>query len=185
MTNTEKVAFNTERIAFKVVPRREAGTDDEDPGVGLFVIEESLGYIVNYAARALSRELSQRLVAHGALKGQWAVLMFLWAQEGQTQRELSRQVAIEDATMVRTIDRMERDGLVRRERNPQDRRQIKIFLTEKGSALRDTLVPEAIAGNQSAMRGLSEDEQRQLLDLLRRVIGALEETPAARKEAKE
>lgn len=153
----------------------------EDSDVGLFVIEESLGYLVNYAARAFSRELSPRLAAHGARMGQWAVLMFLWAQDGQTQRELSRKVAIEDATMVRTLDRMERDGLVRRERNPRDRRQIKIFLTEKGWALRDTLVPEAIEGNRSASRRLSEDDQRQLLDLLGRVIGALEETQAAEK----
>lgn len=176
---------NTEQTAFKVVRRREAGMEDEEPGFGLFVIEESFGYIVNYAARAFGREISKRLAAHGVRAGQWPVMMFLWAQDGQTQRELSRQVAIEDATMVRTIDRMERDGLVRRERNPQDRRQIRIFLTEKGWDLRDTLIPEAIAGNRLALRGVSEDEQRQLLDLLRRVIGALEETPAARKEAKE
>lgn len=173
---------NTEHLAFEVVQRREAGTNDEDSNAGLFVIEESLGYLVNYAARAFSRELSPRLAAHGARMGQWAVLMFLWAGDGQTQRELSRKVAIEDATMVRTLDRMERDGLVRRERNPCDRREIRVFLTEKGWGLRDTLVPEAITGNRSASRGLSEAEQRQLLDLLRRVIGALEETPTANEE---
>ena len=177
----ERAAFDTGQTTFEVVRRREAGMDEEDPGVGLFVIEESLGYVVNYAARALARELSPRLAAHGARAGQWAVLMFLWAQDGPTQRELSRQVAIEDATMVRTIDRMERDGLVRRERNLQDRRQIKIYLTDKGWALRDKLVPEAIAGNRSASRRLSGDEQRQLLVLLRRVIGALEETTPAKK----
>ncbi|WP_294563513.1 MarR family winged helix-turn-helix transcriptional regulator [uncultured Arthrobacter sp.] len=168
---------DTERTAFEVVRRREAGKDGGEPDGGLFAIEESLGYLMNYAARAFSRELSPRLAAHGARMGQWAVLMFLWAQDGQTQRELSREVAIEDATMVRTLDRMERDGLVRRERNPRDRRQINIFLTEKGWALRDTLVPEAIEGNRSASRRLSEDERRQLLDLLGRVIGALEEQP--------
>lgn len=184
MPNTKQVAFNTEQTGYKVVRRREAGMDDEDPGVGLFVIEESLGYTVNYAARAFGRDLSQRLAAHGVRAGQWAVLMFLWVQDGQTQRELSRQVAIEDATMVRTIDRMERDGLVRRERNPRDRRQINIFLTEKGWVLRDTLIPEAIAGNRSASLGLNGDERRQLLGLLHRAIGALEETPAAKKEAK-
>ena len=173
---------STEQIAFDVVRRREAGTNDEDSDASIFVIEESLGYLVNYAARAFSRELSPRLAAHGARMGQWAVLMFLWAGDGQTQRELSRNVAIEDATMVRTLDRMERDDLVRRERNPRDRREIRVFLTEKGRALRDTLVPEAIAGNRSASRRLSEDEQRQLLDLLRRVIGALEEAPTANEE---
>ena len=114
--------------------------------------------------------------------GQWAVLMFLWAGDGQTRRELSRKVAIEDATMVRTLDRMGRAGLVRRERNPRDRREIGVFLTEKGWDLRDTLVPEAMAGNRSASRWLSEEEQRQLLDLLRRVIGALEEAPTANEE---
>lgn len=159
--------------------------DGGEPDGGLFVIEESLGYLVNYAARAFGRELSPRLAAHGSRMGQWAVLMFLWAQDGQTQRELSRRVAIEDATMVRTLDRMERDGLVRRVRNPRDRRRINIFLTEKGWAMRDTLVPEAIEGNRSASRRLSEDEHRQLLDLLGRVIGALEEAPAVEKEGNE
>ncbi len=43
--------------------------------------------------------------------------------------------------MVRTIDHMERDGLVRRVRNVRDRRRIDIFLTDKGWALRDSLVP--------------------------------------------
>lgn len=156
--------------------------DHEDSNAGLFVIEESLGYLVNYAARAFSRELSPRLAAHGARMGQWAVLMFLWTGDGQTQRELSRKVAIEDATMVRTLDRMEKDDLVRRERNLRDRREIRVFLTEKGWGLRDTLVPEAIAGNRVASRGLSEAEQRQLLDLLSRMIGALEETPTANEE---
>ncbi len=121
------------------------------------------------------------LVCEGPLTNHYALH---WALSNMEQIE-GREVAIEDATMVRTIDRMERDGLVWRKRNPRDRRQIKIFLTEKGSALRDTLVPEAIAGNRSALRGLSEDEQRQLRDLLGRVIGALEETPAAKKETRE
>ena len=177
MAKTKQGATDPGQVAFEVVRRREAGTDGEGPDGGLFVIEESLGYLVNYAARAFGRELSPRLAARGARMGQWAVLMFLWAQDGQTQRELSHQVAIEDATMVRTLDRMERDGLVRRERNPRDRRQINIFLTEKGWVMRDTLVPEAIEGNRAASRRLSEDERRQLLDLLGRVIGALEEEP--------
>jgi DNA-binding MarR family transcriptional regulator len=170
-----------ESTTFEVVRRRESGIHDEELDADLFVIEESLGYLVNYAARAFTRELSRRLGMYGARVGQWAVLMFLWAEDGQTQGELSRQVAIEDATMVRTLDRMERDCLVRRERDPHDRRRIKVFLTEKGWGLRDTLVPQAIAGNRLASQQLSEDEQRQLLALLRRVIGALEGAQAAEK----
>ncbi len=166
---------------FRVVRRGEEMREG-DSGEGLFVIEDSLGYLVNYAARAFARELSRRLGEHGVRVGQWAVLMFLWAEDGVSQGELSRRVAIEGATMVRTLDRMERDGLVRRERNPRDRRQIQVFLTERGWSLRNTLIPEAIAGNQFATRGLSEKEHEQLRNLLRRVIEAMEEATFIEKE---
>lgn len=143
----------------------------------LFVIEESLGYLLNYAARLVARMHAQCLEQHGVTLGQWAVLMFLWVEDGVSQTELSRQVAIEDATMVRSIDRMERDGLVRRQRNPHDRRQLQIFLTDKGRSLRDVLVPCAIAGNEAATHSFAAAEQHQVHDLLRRMIAALEPTP--------
>jgi DNA-binding MarR family transcriptional regulator len=151
----------------------------QEKGAATFVISDSLGYLVNYAARAFARELAARLSVHGVRVAQWAVLMFLWAEDGVSQRELSRRVAIEDATMVRTIDRMERDGLVRRERNARDRRQIKVFLTEKGSSVRDVLVPEAIAVNEKAARLFTKEETRQFRYLLRRVVDALTDSPSS------
>jgi DNA-binding MarR family transcriptional regulator len=168
-----------------LVVRRHDGAQERSRDTEAFIIEESLGYLVNYSARAFYRELAQRLSPHGVWVGQWAVLMFLWAEDGLSQRELSRRVAIEDATMVRSIDRMERDGLVRRERDTSDRRQIMVFLTEKGRAMRDILVPEAIAGNQKAARLLSEEETRQFRDLLRKVIVALKEPAPSSPEGRE
>lgn len=161
---------------FRVVVRRDdlAPVSDEASLGTPFVIEESTGYLLNYLAKAFARAHAKRLAAHDASLGQWSVLMFLWARDGQTQGELSRQVAIEDATMVRTLDRMERDGLVRRERNARDRRQINIFLTEKGQSLRDSLIPCAIAGNEAATRSFTDAEKQQVNDLLRRMIEALE-----------
>ncbi len=150
------------------------GASEDNP----FVIEESMGYLVNHLAKAFARALAERLAAHEASVGQWAVLMFLWARDGQSQGELSSRVAIEDATMVRTIDRMERDGLVRRVRNVRDRRRIDIFLTDKGWALRDSLVPCAVAVNEAATRPFTDAEKQQLSDLLRRMIEALGSTPS-------
>ena len=147
----------------------EAALDDKP-----FVIEESMGYLINHLAKVFARSLAGRLAEHEASLGEWAVLMFLWAQDGQSQRELSRHVAIEDATMVRTIDRMERDGLVRRVRNVQDRRRINIFLTDKGWSLQDSLVPCAVAANEAATQLFTDTEKQQFGDLLRRMIVALE-----------
>src|SRR5205814_6376886 len=101
--------------------------------------------------------------------GQWAVLMFLWARDGMSQAELSRVVAIEPPTMVRTIDRMVRDGLVTRLPDPDDGRVTRIRLTERGRSLRDELVPKAAAVNARSLGRMTESEGK----TLRRLLGKL------------
>lgn len=118
---------------------------------------------------------SRRLARHGIALGQWAILLFLYAEDGQTQRELSRVVAIEPPTVVRTIDRMVRDGLVRREPDPKDRRVVRIRLTPRAIALRDRLAAESVAANEYAARDLSPTQLKTMKSLLRRLIGSLEE----------
>jgi DNA-binding MarR family transcriptional regulator len=166
-----------ESTLFRIVRSREALSAPESQigAARVFIIEESLGYLVNYLAKLFTQLLTASLAPHGVYPGQWGVLLFLWIQDGQTQRELSRQVAIDEASMVRSIDRMERDGLVRRVRNDHDRRQIHIFLTEKGRALRDQLVPCALAGNAVAIQGFTESELTQVSALLHRMVASLED----------
>ncbi len=173
-----------ESSPFQIVRSRDAlaSSESQVAPARVFIIEESLGYLVNYLAKLFSQIQSACLTPHGIYLGQWAVLMFLWVQDGQTQRELSRQVAIDEASMVRSIDRMERDGLVRRVRNDHDRRQINIFLTEKGHALRDQLIPCALAGNAVATQGFTESEQHQMSALLHRMVASLEEALSGQQE---
>jgi DNA-binding MarR family transcriptional regulator len=138
-----------------------------------FVITESLGYLVNRAARSMAHQLAQELRSAGVGIGQWAVLMFLWARDGMSQAELSRVVAIEPPTMVRTIDRMARDGLVTRVPDPDDGRLTRIYLTERGRSLRDELIPMAIAVNAATLERLTPAEGR----TLRRLLGKLATQP--------
>jgi DNA-binding MarR family transcriptional regulator len=136
-----------------------------------FVIEESLGYLVNRVARQMAHELGEALRPSGVGVGQWAVLMFLWARDGMSQAELARVVAIEPPTMVRTIDRMVRDGLVERVPDSRDGRVTRIRLTERARSLRDALVPKAVAVNQATLRRLSDSEGRALRRLLTKLVG--------------
>jgi len=139
----------------------EAGAGERE-----FVIEDSLGYRVNRAARVMAQQLADELRPAGVLIGQWAVLMFLWARDGMSQAELSRVVAIEPPTMVRTIDRMVRDGLVERRPDSTDARISRIQLTDRGRGLRDELIPKAVAVNERMLARLSASEGRTLLRLL-------------------
>ena len=114
----------------------------------------------------MAHELAEKIRPAGVAIGQWAVLLFLWARDGMTQAELSRVVAIEPPTMVRTIDRMARDGLVSRALDPDDGRLSRIYLTERGRSLRDELVPLAVAVNEEILQRLTANEARTLRRLL-------------------
>ena len=135
-----------------------------------FVIEDSLGYLVNRVARAMAAQLADELRTQGVGIGQWAVLLFLWARDGASQAELSRVVAIEPPTMVRTIDRMVRDGLVTRVADPCDARLSRIFLTDLGRSIKDELLPKAVAVNQRNLERLTPSERRTLRRLLSKLL---------------
>ena len=145
--------------------RREGGTDAQ-----AFVIEESFGYLVNRLARSMAGQLAEELRPAGVGIGQWAILLFLWARDGMSQAELSRVVAIEPPTMVRTVDRMVRDGLVTRESDERDARVSRIYLTPKGRELRDELVPRAVAVNDANLGRLTAREGSVLRRLLCKLL---------------
>jgi DNA-binding MarR family transcriptional regulator len=150
-----------------------------EDGAATYAIDDNLGYLVNRAARLMAQIFSRRLRRHDVALAQWAILLFLYASDGQTQRELSREVAIEPPTVARTIDRMVRDGLVRREPHPRDGRATRVLLTPRALALRQQLVAESMAANRLAARVLSSEELETLKTLLIRVIDGLTEEEQA------
>ncbi|MCB1312858.1 MAG: MarR family transcriptional regulator [Sedimentitalea sp.] len=132
--------------------------------------QHSAGYLANHMARLFARRLTARIKPLGLTTGTFPALLELWDSDGLTQRELVERLDIEQATMANTLARMERDGLIRRERDAKDGRIQRAWLTDRARALRDPAIAAAMAENAAALAPLSRDEQRQFLDLMRRVI---------------
>lgn len=68
--------------------------------------------------------------------------------------------------MTIVVDNLERDGLVVRDRDTEDRRIVYVSLTPKGEELFDRIYPEHLERIRTAMGGLSEEECEQLMNLL-------------------
>jgi DNA-binding MarR family transcriptional regulator len=137
---------------------------------------ESLGYQVNHLARLLAQALAAGISPYGVVPGQFAQLLALYEQDGLTQRELCDRVRIEQATMAKTLQRMQRDGLVRCEPDPDDRRRIRVYLTDRARAIEGELGAAARAVNASATDGLTDAEVDAYLTLTARLINNLEDT---------
>lgn len=103
----------------------------------------SSGYLVRDAHRAFQRLLERRIAPYGVTRGQWYFLRVLWITDGLSQRELSARVGMMEPTTVIALRGMERTGLVRRRRGPDDRRKVRVFLTAKAKRLRGVLLGEA------------------------------------------
>ena len=137
---------------------------------------ESMGYLVNYMARLFSRTLEQKIKPEGVSIGQLPVLLVLHEENGLSQIDLCKRILVEQATMANTLKRMERDNLVHRESDPEDKRRFRFYLTEHASTLMASMMTKGLEVNDQAVTGLTEDEQNHLKFLLRKLINNLEKT---------
>lgn len=141
------------------------------------VSDYGIAHLLRDAQRSVSRALAIKIAAYGVSIGQWYFLRALWEQDGLTQRELSQRVGMMEPTTVSALNGMEKRGLVERIRNPRDRRKMNIFLTARGRALQETLMPFEDEVNRQAIAGLSEEAAQQLDWALRRIIFNLSDEP--------
>ena len=125
-------------------------------------------------SRLVARAFTNRLGPKGIGYGQLPVLLCLWDEDGITQKTLSERIRIEAPTMVRTLDRMERDGLVERVRSKTDRRRIHINLSAKARRLKSVLSRLSGEVDRVALAGLNRSGKKTLSMLLDRLVLNLE-----------
>ncbi len=142
-----------------------------------FLKDQSAGYLANHMARLFERGLAGRIRPLGLTTGTFPALLELWENDGLTQKQLVERLDIEQATMANTLSRMERDGLIKRERDPEDGRVQRIKLTERARALHDPAIEAATAENEDALSGLSAEESAQFLRLMQKIIAARRQRP--------
>jgi DNA-binding MarR family transcriptional regulator len=134
------------------------------------VPNDRLAHLVKDATRALVRALQMRLVEHGVSFGHWTFLRILWEHDGLTQRALSEQAGVMEPTTFSALKAMEQLGYIERRQLPENRKNIYVFLTAKGRALKERLVPLAEEVNRVAVDGLNSAEVTKTRQVLLAVI---------------
>ena len=121
----------------------------------------SLGYRIKLLAQLVTRNFQENLEPIGLTPFHWVVLCCLWQEDGLATSNISDQLQQVGGTLTGVLDRMAERNLIRRERDPRDRRVWRIWLTPAGRELSEVLPPVAIKVVGETMQGISASDQAQ------------------------
>jgi DNA-binding MarR family transcriptional regulator len=117
-----------------------------------------------------SRRITKELAKRADLTGPQLTVVKLLEQVGDLSlSELSDKIRAQNSTVTGIIDRMEREGLVTRERSKEDRRVVHIRLTAKGQTLAKEIPVEPMEIFKGALESLSAQEMRDLMRIMTKV----------------
>ena len=131
-------------------------------------------FAVYSAAHALNRAYKPLLDRLGVTYPQYLVLLALWGEDGRSVGSLGAQLMLESSTLTPLLKRMETAGLLKRERNPADERQVTVHLSAKGRRLREKA--KAVPKSVLAATGCNARELGGLRDRLSEVRDSILES---------
>jgi DNA-binding MarR family transcriptional regulator len=135
-------------------------------------VAEFAGQLFFRLWRVTHTRFAEALEPLGLTTALFALLNVLGTREGAIQQELGGAMGIDPSTMVSLIDRLEAAGLAKRRPRPTDRRAREIAITAKGRRVLEQARELAMRVELDVLGGLSGDERRRLLELLRRALGS-------------
>ena len=145
----------------------------EDPGVTENDIIDCPYYLLTRASLSATSALRRELEAVGFARVRPAylgVLMCLWREDGRKVGELGRCAGLEPSTMTGLLDRMARDGLLRRKADPEDRRAHRVFLTEEGLRAEEAIEVAVAEFLERLTAGISDGDVEQAKGFLRQIL---------------
>jgi DNA-binding MarR family transcriptional regulator len=133
-------------------------------------ITEHLAYLLAQANREINRQLESRLSEEGVPVEQWRILKVLSDGDGHSMGELAEAVLLNHPTLTKMIDRMVSDALVYRVQDPEDRRKVLMFISDRGKILCKRLNSLAVSQEEHIVESYGDKSTNELKRLLESLI---------------
>lgn len=149
--------------------RRARVRDGGRPRLNRGLLPDLIGYNLRKAQIGVFQDFQDAVAPRDITPGQFGVLVLIRENEGLSQTELGEAIGTDRSTMVTVIDRLEGQGWVIRAPSPTDRRSYALKLSEEGHRFVEELTGTIRDHERRIAGNLTVAEQRQLIDLLRRI----------------
>jgi Transcriptional regulators len=128
-------------------------------------ILRSIGVI----ARSLDSISNIEFKDYDLTKGQYLYLVRIYENPGIIQEKLAGMIKVDKTTAARAIKKLEKNNFIFRKQSTDNKKEKKLYVTDKGKKIYPIIYREDIYSNQMALKGLDAAEQKQILKLLKKV----------------
>lgn len=136
--------------------------------------QERFGLQLGLVARLWRAEIDRRLAAFGLTESRWLTLLHLSRRvEAATQRELAEAVGVRGPTLVRTLDRLEAEGLIERRTEAGDRRTKSVHLRAQAAPVLERIETTVAAVRAEILSDLSPGEVATCLKVFGKIAAKL------------
>ena len=129
----------------------------------------NFGFLLKDVSRLYSRNFERHATELNLTLAQCKVLSYLQRNEGISQVRLAYLTDTDPMTLVRILDRMERDGLIERRPDPADRRARRLFLQTSALPVLEEIWRVSDRARAETLSGLSAADRAQLVKLMQRI----------------
>lgn len=131
-------------------------------------------YSLRVAMKKIDRNMSSLLDDFGISIPQSFILYSLLDEDGSTLKEIGNKTLIDSSSMTVLVDKLEKDNLVERRLDSQDRRAIRVFITEKGKGVAEKVSRLGVDYNSRLYDLLGEGNQKEFIHGLNNIINGLD-----------
>lgn len=136
----------------------------------MFKLDDCIGIITSKCAKAMAQAFERRLEEYNITRVQWIAIYYIGEIGGITQRELAEKISTTEPAVARLIDRMEKNELVIREKDKNDRRISTLALTPKGKVLREELIPVGERFSEEIAQIVGEEDLKIFLQVMGKLM---------------
>lgn len=149
--------------------RLESVTADA-PRLGEMGLENFAPYLMNRIMGRYNAALSTEMAALGLTTPQMRSLAVLSVIDGILIRELAVYAVVQQSTLSRALETLDKNGLIRRATDAQDSRATRVFITNAGREVYERLWPHMSAAYEAMFKGIDDAEQRAFVGTLKTML---------------
>lgn len=128
-----------------------------------------IGKYISQIHRKGGSFISKELSGLGVGSGQFMFLLELYSRDGRSQEDLAEALNIDKGTTARAIKKLEEEGFLTREKDEVDKRVYKLYLTDKGKGIKESIYEVLSKWEIHLTSNLTEEESKIVKTLLQKI----------------